>query len=134
MKYIVSINDKNYEVEVERGEARIVGTTQAIHLDKAADAVPQVNQTAAPIPVSSPVPANAGNMAEGERIKAPMPGTILGVKVNPGAVVKRGDILFILEAMKMENEIVAPKDGTVVQLLTGKGSVVSTGEILAILK
>ncbi len=130
MKYIVSINDKNYEVEVERGEARIVRTTQAIHLDKASETALPVNQTAAPSQISSQAPV----MGEGEPIKAPMPGTILAVKVNQGAAVKRGDVLFILEAMKMENEIVSPIDGMAAQILSGNGSVVSTGDILAILK
>ena len=67
-------------------------------------------------------------------IKAPMPGTILDVKVSAGTKVKKGDTLFVLEAMKMENEISAPADGVVVQIQTAKGSSVNTGDILAVMQ
>ena len=128
MKYIVSINDKNYEVEVERGEARIVKTTQAIQVETAPTATPVQTPTAAPTTV------NPVTIGEGEPIKAPLPGVILGIKVNAGAAVKRGEILLILEAMKMENEIVAPRDGVVTQIITNKGSSVNTGDVLVVLK
>ncbi|HEY5586580.1 MAG TPA: biotin/lipoyl-containing protein [Ruminiclostridium sp.] len=132
MKYIVSINDKNYEVEVERGEATIVKTTQAIHAEIASSTVP----SASPITpmVSAPAAVNSVAVGEGEAIKAPLPGTILGIKVNAGASVKRGEILLILEAMKMENEIVAPRDGVVTQIVANKGSTVNTGDLLMMLK
>ena len=131
MKYIVSINDKNYEVEVERGEARIVKTTQAI----------QVETTPAAAPVQTPAnatatPTNVNSVAigAGEPIKAPMPGTILGVKVNAGVSVKKGEVLLILEAMKMENEIVSPRDGVVAQIVANKGSSVNTDDVLVVIK
>lgn len=127
MKYIVSINDKNYEVEVERGEAKIIKTTQAIHMDTAPAA------TAATPPVQAPAAAPAIT-GEGEEIKAPIPGTVLAIKVNSGAQVKKGEILLIIEAMKMENEIVAPRDGVVTQIAASKGSTVNTGDILVMLK
>jgi biotin carboxyl carrier protein len=127
MKYIVSINDKNYEVEVERGEARIVKTTQAIQVE--------APQAAAPSQVSAvPAPAAPVVNGDGEPIKAPLPGVVLGLKVNTGASVKRGEILLIIEAMKMENEIVAPRDGVVTQIVASKGSSVNTGDVLVMLK
>lgn len=97
-------------------------------------------ETAAPVAetVSAPkaepevksAPVAAG---EGEKISAPLPGNILDVKVSNGASVKKGDILCILEAMKMENEIVAPKDGTIVTVAAAKGSSVNTGDLLFVI-
>lgn len=133
MKYIVSINDKNYEVEVERGEARVVKTTHAVQFEPApAPASIQVAPAGAQTAVGTAPAQNV--VGDGETLKAPMPGTILAVKVNSGSAVKRGELLFILEAMKMENEIVAPRDGVVTQILAGKGASVSTGDILAVIK
>lgn len=131
MKYIVSINDKNYEVEVDRGEATIVKTTQAIQVETAPGAAPAVSSAQTP---AAPVPAAPAVAGEGEPIKAPMPGTILAIKAKAGAQVKRGELLLILEAMKMENEIVAPRDGVVTQIIASKGASVSTGDILVLLK
>ena len=132
MKYIVSINDKNYEVEVERGEARIVKTTQAIQVETTPSAAPvAVNIMAPGVSAATATPIAVG---DGEPIKAPLPGVILGVKVNAGASVKKGETLLILEAMKMENEIVAPRDGVVTQIVAGKGSAVNTGDVLVMLK
>lgn len=125
MKYIVTINNKNYEVEVERGQASIVKTTEV---------APAVTPTAIATPAPQAAPAATITSVNGEPIKAPMPGLILNCKVNPGSKVKKGDVLFILEAMKMENEIVASIDGTVVQILAAKGSSVATGEILAVIQ
>lgn len=128
MKYIVSINDKNYEVEVEHGEATIVKTTKAVQIQQTPSA------PVAPTAASAPVAAAQVIVGEGDPIKAPMPGTILSVRINSGGHVKKGEILLILEAMKMENEIVAPRDGIVTQILTSKGASVSTGDILVMLK
>ncbi len=125
MRYMVTINGKNYEVEVEKGQAKVLGITQA-----------PVTQSPAPSP-AKPEPAPAAAAAEkpvptggGEIIKAPMPGTVLNIKVNPGASVKRGDILMILEAMKMENEITSPRDGKVANILAANGQSVATGDPL----
>ncbi|MBR5424528.1 MAG: biotin/lipoyl-binding protein, partial [Clostridia bacterium] len=75
----------------------------------------------------------AQEAAPGTQVKAPMPGTILEVKTSVGQAVKAGDVLFILEAMKMENEVVAPENGTVKQILTSRGSAVETDAVLAVI-
>jgi biotin carboxyl carrier protein len=124
MKYIVTINDKNYEVEVEKGQASVVKTTEA-----AVPAAPEVPQ--APVP---PPAAPAAAAVKGEPVTAPMPGTVINIKVNHGEKVKKGDVILVMEAMKMENEITAPADGTVVQIIAAKGSSVSTGDILAVIQ
>jgi|BioPla2DNA2_1021312.scaffolds.fasta_scaffold41441_3 biotin carboxyl carrier protein len=129
MKYIVTINDKNYEVEVERGQATLIKTSQAAAPSPQPVAAPVAATPAAPPAQPQPAQAAPANVS-GEAIKAPMPGTILDIKVTPGASVKEGDILIILEAMKMENEILAPRDGVVTQIITTKGASVSTGDVL----
>lgn len=125
MKYVVTLNGKNYEVEVEETDAVITAVT---------DAAPAAPAAAAPVaPAAAPATAAApAAAAEGQKVLSPMPGTILSVNVNVGSSVKAGDILLILEAMKMENEIVAPCDGTVRQLTVQKGSTVATDALLAV--
>jgi glutaconyl-CoA/methylmalonyl-CoA decarboxylase subunit gamma len=119
MKYIVTLNNKRYEVEVERGQATIVNTNEV------AAAVIQPTQN-----VQAAAPQASG---AGEAIKAPMPGTIFDIKVTTGSAVKKGDVLFILEAMKMENEITAAKDGVVTQISVSKGASVATNDVLAVI-
>lgn len=111
-KYRVTVNGTVYEVELEE----ITGAVPA------AAPAPTAEKPAAPAPA-----APAG---EGERITSPMPGTILAVNVKPGQAVKRGDVLVVLEAMKMENEIMAPNDGTVGTVNVAKGQSVQTGATL----
>ena len=82
---------------------------------------------------AAPAPAAPAPVAGGEKINAPMPGNILEVKVATGASVKKGDVLIILEAMKMENEIMAPCDGTVKQVLVNKGATVNSGDPLVVI-
>ncbi len=122
MKYVVTLNGKNYEVEVEKTDAVITAVTDA------APAAP----IAAPAPAAAPAAAAPAAAADGQKVLSPMPGTILSVNVSAGSAVKAGDVLLILEAMKMENEIVAPCDGTVKQLAVQKGSTVATDELLAV--
>lgn len=130
MKYKVTLNGKTYEVEVEKGKAILLDEYEA--LAPAPAAAPAAAASAA-APAAAPAPAAPVNLAAGETVAAPMPGNILRVDVNQGDVVKAGQILVILEAMKMENEIVAPKDGTVAQVVTSKGAVVDTGAPLVII-
>lgn len=127
MIYIVKINDTEYEVEVEKGQANITKTTR---IETAAPTPAPAAEPAAPAP--APVSAAPSHRAAaGSRIvKAPMPGTILDIKVQPGARVKQGATLLILEAMKMENEVVAPADGVVAQIFVVKGASVSTNDDL----
>jgi len=129
MKYIVTINGKNYEVEVEKGQATIVKTTETA--EKAYVSQPVAASAASAAPAQPPAPVVSG---DGNPIKSPMPGVILEVRVTAGATVKKGDTLFILEAMKMENEIAAPENGVITAVSIAKGTSVSTGDVLALLK
>lgn len=129
MKYIVNLNGKNYEVEVEEDSASVLSVTDAPQA-AAAPAVPAAPAAPAAPAVAAPVPVPSG---EGEKVLAPMPGTILSVDVSQGQAVKTGDVLMIIEAMKMENEIVAPCDGAVAQILVQKGSTVDTNAVLAVI-
>jgi len=128
MIYVVTINDKEYEVEVEVGKANIIKTT--VVTAPAAPAVP----AAIPVPASVPVSQPAAIASDSEIVKAPMPGTILDIKVQPGQMIKKGDVLLILEAMKMENEILASVDGVVKQVVVAKNASVSTGDVLVVIQ
>lgn len=131
MKYKVTLNGKTYEVEVEKSKAILLDEYEALAPAPAAAA--PVAAAPAAAPATAPAPAAPVNLAAGETVAAPMPGNILRIDVNQGDTVKEGQILVILEAMKMENEIVAPKDGTVAQVVTSKGAVVDTGSPLVII-
>ena len=124
MKYKVTLKGRTYEVEVEAGEAILLDEYEAI----APSAPAAAPAAAAPAPAAAPVVTGAG-----EPVNAPMPGNILKVNVSQGQAVKSGDVLCVLEAMKMENEIMAPKDGTVTQVLVSKGSTVDTGAPLVVI-
>jgi len=130
-KFHVTVNGKTYDVAVEE-----VGVSSAPVMPAApvaaaapapaAPAVPAATPAAAPAPVAVP--------ADGVKILSPMPGAILDVKVSAGTAVKQGDILVLLEAMKMENEIRAPQDGTVAAVSVAKGDQVSTDDLLIVLQ
>ncbi len=131
MKYKVTLNGRTYEVEVDAGKAMLTDEYEAYAPAPAAPAAPAAAAPAAP---AAPAPAAAPAVtAAGEPVNSPMPGTILRVEVAQGAAVKEGQLLVVLEAMKMENEILAPKDGTVAQVVVQKGSHVETGSPLIIL-
>lgn len=125
MKYYVTLNNKNYEVEVEETEAVITAVTDVVAAPAPVAAAPAA---AAPAAAAPAAPAVSGG---GTPVKAPMPGTVLSVSAAAGQQVKSGQVIMILEAMKMENEIIAPCDGTVKQILVQKGSTVETDSVLA---
>ena len=131
MKYVVTLNGKNYEVEVTESEAVITNITSAPVVATPVVAAPVV--AAAPVAAPAAAPAPVAVAGDGVKVTAPMPGNILNVNVTSGQAVKKGDVMFILEAMKMENEIVAPEDGTVKQILAQKGATVDTDEVLAVI-
>ena len=120
-KFIINVNGNSYEVEVEE----VGGAPSAAPAPKAAPraAAPAPAPKAAPAPAAAP-PAGATN------VTAPMPGNIVSIEVKVGDTVNSGDVLCVLEAMKMENEIMAPKAGKVVAVSTSSGSTVNTGDVL----
>ena len=133
MKYKVTLNGRTYEVEVEAGKAMLLDEYEAI-VPTAAPAAPAAAPAPVAAPAAAPAPAAAAPVAgEAVTAPAPMPGNILKVNVTAGQAVKEGDVLVVLEAMKMENEILAPKACTVKQVLVSKGSTVDTGATLVVL-
>ena len=126
-KFVINVNGKSYKVEVEEvGQ----GTTRPVVVNNA----PVVSPTAAPsaaLQKTEAPKANVGGAVPGrDTIKAPMPGTILDIKVQNGDKVSKGQVLAILEAMKMENEIMSPVDGEVVSIQVAKGASVNAGDVL----
>ena len=113
-KYRVNVNGTAYEIEIE-----LISETEA----KAPET--------APAPQAAPAPVQAG---EGEAVNCPMPGTIVSVNVKAGDTVKAGQILMVLEAMKMENEIMAGTDGTVTAVAVSAGQSVDAGALLCTIK
>jgi glutaconyl-CoA/methylmalonyl-CoA decarboxylase subunit gamma len=144
-RYYVTVNGNKYEVEIEEVNGEFSPKPAAVPTTNYAPA-PQITQ--APLTQETPKtevkeepkpqapkpakPATA--VTGGEKIECPMPGTILKVNVSEGSTIKKGDVLFILEAMKMENEIMASRDGKVIQVAVVKGAVVNTGETLAVME
>ena len=144
MKYVATLNGKKYEVEIERVDeyrpldrgaqvsapAPILAAAPAPKAAPAPAAAPA--SKAAPAPAPAPAPAAAPS-AGGQTVEAPMPGKILNIKVSEGQAVKFGEVVVIMEAMKMETEIVAPADGTVSKILVKAGDSVDTGAALVAL-
>ena len=124
MKYKITLKGRTYEVEVERGEAMLLDEYEAV--------APVPSVPAAPAP-AAPAAAPAAAVAAGTTVTAPLPGNVLQVKVSVGQTVKAGDVLVIIEAMKMENEVAAPSDGVVKQIVANKGAVVATGDTLLVI-
>lgn len=121
-KYTITVNGTAYEVEVEE-----MGGVAAPKAAAAPAAAPKAAPAAAPAPAAKPVAAGAAT------ISAPMPGKVLEVKVKAGDAVKAGDVLMILEAMKMQNEIMAPADGTISDVRISAGQTVGTGDVMIVM-
>ncbi len=149
MKYKVTLNNKVYEVEVEEGQAMLLDeyelaapapAAQTTAQTGAAPAAGTAAATTAAAQSGTPGTAQAATqqtsslgLAAGEAVKAPMPGNILKINVSLGQQVEEGDVVIILEAMKMENEVVATKSGTIAQIVVDKGAVVETGAPLVVI-
>ena len=123
MKYKVKLNGKIYEVEVEKGNAELLSEYDAI-------SAPAAAPVAASVPVAAPAAAPAAPAASGNATPSPLPGMVVAVKKNVGDKVKAGEVVMLIEAMKMENEITASKDGTLVAVLAPKGTQVQVGTAL----
>ena len=123
MKYVITLNGRTYEVEAETAEPLPIDQYDGVYTSESTEQSVCVDcreQTSSP--------------AEGDTVAAPMPGTIVKINVSVGDAVKKGSVLLVLEAMKMENEIVAAKDGVVARILTNKGSAVEANTPLLVLK
>ncbi len=129
MIYKVTLNGKVYEVEVEKGEAVIQAEYEAALPVAPAAPAPAAPATPAPSAAAASAAAPAAQAGAGT-VPSPLPGNINEVRFSAGQTVKAGDVVIILEAMKMENEIVAPKAGTLTKIHVQKGAVVNTGDPL----
>ena len=133
MKYKITLKGTTYEVEVEKGEAMILDEYEA------KSPVPPAPVAAAPVAVAAapvaaaPAAAAPAAVAAGTVVEAPLPGNIFAIKVKQGDAVKAGDVLIVIEAMKMENEVCAPSDGVVKQIAVSKGAMVATGDTLVVI-
>ncbi|NLK43373.1 MAG: DUF2118 domain-containing protein [Tissierellia bacterium] len=136
-KFIIKVNGNSYEVEVEE-----VGVAKEVSRPASQVAAPTPAPTPAPTSTPDPAPKAAEPKEEKkevvvsagqEVVEAPMPGSIWKIEVKEGDTVKAGEVLLILEAMKMENEIVAPRDGVVASVNTTEGAQVNTGDKLIVL-
>ena len=132
MKYKITLKGTTYEVEVEKGEAMILDEYEA------KSPVPPAPVAAAPVAVAAAPAAAApaaapAAAASGTVVAAPLPGNVFAIKVKEGDAVKSGDVLIVIEAMKMENEVCAPSDGVVKQIAVSKGAMVATGDTLVVI-
>jgi glutaconyl-CoA decarboxylase len=127
-KFMINVNGKSYEVEVDEIKDGVVASAPAVQAAPRAAAPAPAAPKAAPAP--APKAAPAAVPAGASTVTAPMPGTILSINVKVGDTVKKGQVLCILEAMKMENEIMAGGDGTVATVAVSQGDSVSTGQVL----
>ena len=135
-KFKVTVNGKAYEVEVEEmgGAPAAAAAPQVAAAPAPAAPAPTPAAAPAPAPAATPAPAVGGPIPEGAiTVKAPMPGKISALKAEAGKAVKRGDIILVLEAMKMQNDITATADGTLHEIRVNPGDNVKTGDVLAVI-
>ena len=130
--YVITVNGTSYEVSVEEVSGAAVEQTVVMPSARPAApaAAPAAAPKAAPAPAAAPAAPKAAQAAGSISVNSPMPGKIISVKANVGDAVKRGDVILILEAMKMENEIVAPEDGTVASINVSSGDSVEPAQYL----
>ncbi|WP_159639208.1 biotin/lipoyl-containing protein [Erysipelothrix anatis] len=130
-KFRVKLNDKEYVVEMEE-----IGNPEGLSFTPAAPvAAPAPAAAAAPVAEAAPAPAAAPVSVEGgTEVISPMPGNILSIAVKVGDVVTENQVLLVLEAMKMENNIVAPQAGTVAAIYAEKGTAIDVGQVMVVIK
>ncbi|CAM3430696.1 biotin/lipoyl-containing protein [Erysipelothrix anatis] len=132
-KFRVKLNDKEYVVEMEE-----IGNPEGLSFTPAAPvAAPAPVAAAAPVAEAAPAPAPAAapvSVEGGTEVISPMPGNILSIAVKVGDVVTENQVLLVLEAMKMENNIVAPKAGTVAAIYAEKGTAIDVGQVMVVIK
>lgn len=133
MVYKITLNGRTYEVEVEEGKAMLLNEYEAIAPVAAPVAAPAAAPAAAATEAAAAPAAAPAVVGNGTPVNAPMPGTILSVNVTVGQKVTAGTLLCVLEAMKMENEILAPCDGTVSSVSVTKGATVDSGSALCVI-
>jgi len=144
MRYVVKVNGKEYDVEVEklggpyaslsRSTAYVQGVPVSVAPVAPAPTPAPVSAAPAPAPAPTPAPTPAPASSGGVEVVSPMPGKVFKLVAKPGEQVSEGQVVMILEAMKMENEIVAPQAGTVDAILVKEGDLVETDTVLATLK
>ena len=128
MKYKITLQGKTYEVEVEHGEAILLDEYDAVAPAPAASQTP-----ASPAAPAEAQKAPAAEPGEGTPVKAPLPGSVISILVKEGDAVKAGQVLMLIEAMKMENEVLAPSDGVVKKVSVSQGAMVTAGDTLIVL-
>jgi biotin carboxyl carrier protein len=131
--YTITVNGNTYDVSVEEGQRAVQSTPVAAPAPKAATAAaaapaPKAEEAAPAAPVAAPA-GSAGSV----KVSAPMPGKIVSLKATVGQQLKKGEVILILEAMKMENEIVSPQDGTLASINVTAGQSIEAGNLLATL-
>lgn len=130
-KYIVTIDSNKFEVEVEENGV-VKSTNVAAPVAVAPAAAPVAAPVAAPIAAEAPA-APAAAPADGNKLTAPLPGTLLRITAKQGTVVKEGDELCVIEAMKMENPIASPFSGTVVSVVANEGAMLNAGDLILVI-
>ena len=128
MKYKITLQGRTYEVEVEHGEAILLDEYDAV--------APTPAAVQAPLPSAAPAEnqkTDAADPGEGTPVKAPLPGSVISILVKEGDAVKSGQVLMLIEAMKMENEVLAPSDGVVKKIPVSQGAMVAAGDTLIVL-
>ena len=140
-KFVINVNGNSYEVDVEevkggiQGQGNVSEVTRAVTQVQVPTPAPTTQAPAAPTPAPISEQKKEVKVSAGQEvIEAPMPGNILRIEVSEGQEIKAGDILLILEAMKMENEILAPSDGKVISVLATVGASVNSGDKLIVIE